>query len=144
MRTIIAGLVVVFGVGCASMEDVRSDRGGGTTELYAGSREAVVEAGLKVLQRHGVEAVEHDVDQGTLFGTIPESFLGDVSSTYCGVWVDRTTDGDVEVRVVTRRRRSLSLLTGLTETTFHEDLRKELGARIVAISSATPSGGGGR
>jgi hypothetical protein len=125
MRTMLVSAALVFGAGCASMDDVRNDRSGGTTGAYAGPVEDVLRAASKVLKRQGVEAVEQE--SGALFGTIPESFLGDVSSTYCGVWVEATEDGTVEVRVVTRRRRSLSLLTGLTETTFHEELRRELG-----------------
>jgi len=125
MRCMMAILGLVLGAGCASMEDVRNDRSGGTTEVHSGPMEDVLRAASRVLKRQGVEAVEKE--PGALFGTIPESFLGDVSSTYCGVWVEAADDGKVEVRVVTRRRRSLSLLTGLTETTFHEELQRELG-----------------
>lgn len=125
MKRMIGVLGVLLVAGCASMEDVRNDRSGGTSAVYAGPAEDVLRAASRVLKRQGVEAVEQE--PGALFGTIPESFLGDVSSTYCGVWVDAADDGTVEVRVVTRRRRSLSLLTGLTETTFHEELQRELG-----------------
>lgn len=125
MHRMIAVLGLVLGAGCASMEDVRNDRSGGTTELYSGGMEDIRQAASRVLKRQGVEAVEQEA--GALFGTIPESFLGDVSSTYCGVWVEAADDGMVEVRVRTRRRRSLSLLIGLTETRFHEELRRELG-----------------
>ena len=125
MRTILVSVALVLGAGCASMEDVRNDRSGGTTGVYAGPVKEVLRAASIVLKREGVEAVEQE--PGALFGTIPESFLGDVSSTYCGVWVEAAEDGKVEVRIVTRRRRSLSLLTGLTERTFHEELQRELG-----------------
>ena len=127
MKTMIVSVALVLGAGCASMEDVRADLGGGTTAVVDGTRDAVLAAAARVLRQQGVELQGLDEVQGTLFGTIPESFLGDVSSTYCGVWVEPVADGRLEVRVVTRRRRSLSLLTGLTEATFHEELRGELG-----------------
>jgi hypothetical protein len=126
MRTMMIGMALLLGAGCASMEDVRSDRAGGTTRIYEGSKEVVLKAAFKVLKQQGVEALEQDEDRSALFGTIPESFLGDVSSTYCGVWIEEAPRGSVEVRIVTRRRRSLSLLTGLTESTFHAELQREL------------------
>ena len=130
MRTMIISVVFLLGAGCVSMDDVRSDRGGGTAQVYAASKEAVLTAVANVLRQQGVEALERSEDGAALFGTIPESFFGDVSSTYCGVWIEEASADGVEVRVVTRRRRSLSLLTGLTESTFHAELRKELAGRM--------------
>lgn len=126
MRTILISTALVLGIGCASMDDVRSDRSGGTAQRYEGPKEVVLKAAVAVLRQQGVETLEQDTEEGTVFGAIPESILGDVSSTYCGVWVDPTSDGAIDVRVVTRRRRSLSLLTGLTESTFHAELQREL------------------
>jgi hypothetical protein len=135
MRSLIVSVVCLLGAGCVSMDDVRGDRSGGTAQVYAAPKAAVLSAIVNVLRQQGVEALERSEDPAAVFGTIPESFFGDVSSTYCGVWIEEASADSVEVRVVTRRRRSLSLLTGMTESTFHAELERELArGRASALS----------
>jgi hypothetical protein len=92
----VAGLLL--GAGCASMDDVRSDRTCGTTLVVEGSRTEVLKAAVAVLRQQGVETLKQDADEGAVFGTMPESTLGDVSSTYCGVWIEEASIGIVQVR----------------------------------------------
>lgn len=108
-------------LGCAGREKIKEAyaAGEGTSETYAVDPAAAFELCRTVLFWQGAKSIDEYPDENYMLCRI-----GGGLSYGCGVgvWLSAAEGGKTKVTVITKRNVSMSLTTGLTESTFHRDL----------------------
>lgn len=123
-------------LGCATMSDVIADKeaGEGTTAVYSVATDKGWEIATKVLRWEGAETIEEHKDEKYMLTTIGANLIS--AGSVVGVWVEPSGKGKSKVTVVTKRKMSTNIATGLTETTFHD--RFQQAVDIVKSGKALP------
>jgi hypothetical protein len=101
---------------CASMSDVLKSKEEGTSKTYAVNFDQAWDISKTVLRWEDCEQIEEQKNDGYMLTTI-NSFLS--GGTLIGVWVE-SSGGNSKVTVVTKRKNQTQMLTGLSESGFHE------------------------
>ncbi len=127
--------VSVLIVGCASMSDVMSSKDEGTAVTYTVGTDRAWDIAMTVLRWEGAETIEEHRKDGYMLTTTSADMVS--AGTLIGVWVDKISDKSTKVTVVTKRKMSTNIATGLTETTFHE--RYAQAVKIVKAGKKLPS-----
>ncbi len=112
-------VTVVFSVllsSCASMSDVLKSKDEGTSQVYSVSFNQAWDIAKTVLRWEDCEQIEEQKDEGYMLTTIQSLLSG---GTLIGVWVE-SSGSNTKVTVVTKRKSQTQLLTGLSESAFHE------------------------
>lgn len=115
-RALLLTLLLVS-VGCASVGDIRSQRGQGLTRYYEAPLDAVWRAALEAVEANGLRLDAEDRDEGYIVAThLPDrpEMAPDESMAVSadqgeriGIFVDRAGPGVWAVEVVNRRRFAL-------------------------------------
>jgi hypothetical protein len=66
----------------------------------------------------GSEIIEFDKDEGSMLTTTGQNWVS--SGSVMGAWVEPISDTRTRVTVISKRRISTELFTGMTEDRFHE------------------------
>lgn len=112
-------VTVVFSVllsSCASMSDVLKSKNDGTSQVYSVNFDQAWEISKTVLRWEDCEQIEEQKDEGYMLTTIQSLLSG---GTLIGVWVE-SSGSNANVTVVTKRKSQTQLLTGLSESAFHQ------------------------
>jgi hypothetical protein len=119
-------LLLVVLAGCASRDKIKSDhaKGQGTAVVYEIDPKAAFEIGRTVLFWEGAKNIDEYPEEGYMLCRISGGYGCGV-----GVWYTVEEGGKTKVTVLTRRNMSMSLTTGLTETTFQKDYGKAVEIR---------------
>ncbi len=98
------------------MSDVIKDKDKGTSAQYNVSAEQAWDIAITVLRWERCETIEQHKNQNYMLTTVGRDFVSEGSLV--GVWVEPVTSQSTKVTVVTKRKVSTNLATGLTETAF--------------------------
>lgn len=117
MRTLKAsGVLVLMVVGCRGMggmeEEATSNEG--VVKSYSVTARKALELAKEILKEHGAD--EFREAEGYVIGSFYVNFV--TPGSYLGVY-PKEVGGSCEVRVIARRKSSMSVFTGMTEDTFH-------------------------
>jgi hypothetical protein len=119
-------VLVAACAGCASREKIKDAyaKGEGTAAVYPIDPKAAFDIGRTVLFWEGAKTIDEFSEEGYMLCRISGGYGCGV-----GVWYAEVDAGKTRVTVITRRNMSMSLTTGLTETTFQKDYAKAVAIR---------------
>jgi hypothetical protein len=104
--------------GCASTEDVLKHKASGTAKVYPVESDRAWKIAQTILKWEGAEDIELHRPENYMTTTIGANLVS--YGSVVGVWVEPAKKGSTKVTVVTMRKVSMNLATGLTETRFHD------------------------
>lgn len=137
LQTIFGMLAILAGVvGCATLADVirEKDEGSGTVQVYSVTADQAWEVAKAVFRWEGSDAIEEHRDKGYM---LTSSGMNLVSfGTVMGAWIERISDQQTKVTVVTKRRVQTNIFTTLMESTFHR--RFAQGVQIIKAGKPIP------
>jgi len=109
---------------CAGRDTIKQayTDGKGTSETYGIDSKTAFELCRTVLYWEGAKTVDEFPDEQYMMCRISGGYGCGV-----GVWINAVEEGKSKVTVITKRNVSMSLTTGLTETTFQRDLALAVG-----------------
>jgi len=128
MKHTIILLSIFVLTGCASMSDVvRAKESGseGVTRVYPVTPEQAWDISKMVFHWEGADEVEEHRDQGYMLTSSGWNLIS--WGTYMGAWIHPIDANNTEVTVVTKRKASMSLVTKLTEDTYHRRFMHAVG-----------------
>lgn len=131
--SLVAALSASTLAGCASMSDVVDEHreGGGTAVDYDIDPATAISIARDVFRAEGADAVEDHPEDWSVRATMGADLLH--AGTMMAAWVAQVGPMRVRVTVVTKRRMQTNLVTGLTESTFHERFRERV---VLALRGA--------
>lgn len=130
-------LAIIMGIavsGCASMSDVLKSKDDGMAVNYPINESQAWDIAFTVLRWEDCETIESHKSQGYLLTTVGRNFISEGSLV--GVWFEKIGDNNTKVTIVTKRKISTNLATGLTEGTFHR--RFEQAVKIIKSGKKLP------
>ncbi len=122
-------------IGCASMSDVVASKEEGTARNYSVKSDRAWDIAMTVLRWEGAETIEEHRTEGYMLTTTSANMV--TSGTLIGVWVDKVNTSTSKVTVVTKRKMSTNIATGLTESTFHDRFAQAV--KIVKAGKSLPT-----
>ncbi|MFA5053347.1 MAG: hypothetical protein WC565_04775 [Parcubacteria group bacterium] len=128
MRRTITLLSILAMAGCASMGDVvrvRENGSEGVTRVYPVTPEQAWDISKMVFHWEGADEFEEHRDQGYMLTSSGWNLIS--WGTYMGAWIRPIDANNTEVTVVTKRKASMSLVTKLTEDTYHRRFTHAVG-----------------
>jgi len=119
-------LVVLMWVVCltscaTTMSDLvrHKELGEGTSRVYPVNVQQAWEIARKVLDWEGIGAYEDHRAEGYVLITSGATWF--YKGTLIGIWVDPVDNTQSKVTVITKSKRSMDTIVGLTERDFHEN-----------------------
>jgi len=113
---------VVCLIGCATtMSDLvrLKEKGEGTSRVYPVNVDKAWEITKKVLAWEGIGAIEDHRTEGYVLITTGATWF--YRRTLTGIWIEPLDNGQSKVTAITKSKRSLDTIVGLTERDFHEN-----------------------
>lgn len=114
---LISGLwILLLTAGCRSMSGMEEEAASedGVIRKYPVSQQKALEVAKVVLKEQGADSMKEG--EGYVIGSFYVNFI--TPGSYCGVYTKPAGEA-CEVRVISRRKSSVSIFTGLTEDGFH-------------------------
>ena len=137
MRTLISGVVIIFLVsGCSTLQNVVEARedGKGTVEVYDVNMDDAWMLAKKSLRWGGSEAIEEYKEEGYMLTSKGMNLV--TSGCVMGAWIEESGDNQTKVTVISKRRISTDITTGMTEDKFHRLFAK--GSEILKSGEELP------
>ena len=125
MRAFLLGIIVVSGgLGCRSMQGMveESNTQEGTIKEYKIGKAKALEVAKVVLKEQGADSFK--IADDWVIGSFGTNLI--TWGIYCGVYPKETAPDSCELRVISRRKASLSIFTSLTEGGFHDAFEAKL------------------
>lgn len=121
-KMMVLGIMLAV-AGCRTMGGMIEEKDGsdGAVQTYPLSKQKALELAKIVLKEQGADSFEEG--DGYVIGSFYVNLIS--PGSYCGVY-PKEKDGACEVRVVSRRKSSVSIFTGLTEQGFHDAFAEKL------------------
>ena len=121
-KMMVLGILLTV-AGCTSMGGMIEEKNTseGTVETYPLSKAKALELAKIVMKEQGADSFEEG--DGYVIGSFYVNLIS--PGSFCGVYPKEVSSG-CEVRVVSRRKSSISIFTGLTETGFHDAFEAKL------------------
>ncbi len=120
--------------GCSTMADVVGHKEDGTSQVYPVNADQAWEIAKVVFRTEGTDAIEEHRAQGYI---LTSSGMNLVSwGAVMGAWIERVSDNETKVTVLTKRRITVNIATTLMESTFHR--RFAQGVQIVKSGKPLP------
>jgi len=121
MRTLLS--VVISGLLLASCSTLNSvvkakEEGKGTVEIYDVNMEDAWTLAKKSFRWGGADAIEEYKEEGYMLTSKGMNLVS--SGSVMGAWIEPARDGKTKVTVISKRRISTQIATGLTEGKFHK------------------------
>jgi len=120
-NALLLGILVIGG--CRSMSGMEEERDSeeGTIKTYPLSKKKALDFAKIVMKEQGADSFKETEDY--VIGSFYVNLIS--PGSFCGVYPKETPAG-CEVRVISRRKSSISIFTGLTEGGFHEAFEEKL------------------
>lgn len=120
--------------GCSTMADVVGHKEDGTSQVYPVNADQAWEIAKVVFRTEGTDAIEEHRAAGYM---LTSSGMNLVSwGAVMGAWIDKVSDNETRVTVLTKRRITINIATTLMESTFHR--RFAQGVQIVKSGKPLP------
>ena len=110
---------VMFLIGCSTLNSVikAKEEGKGTVQVYDVSEDDAWRLAMKSFRWAGSDAIEEHRQDGYMLTTKGVNWV--TSGSVMGAWINPLSDNKVEVTVISKRRISTEIATGMTEGKFH-------------------------
>lgn len=135
---LLLGLLLVstsITTGCATMADVVGKKEDGTSQIYPVNADQAWEIAKVVFRTEGTDAIEEHRAEGYM---LTSSGMNLVSwGAVMGAWIDKVSDSQTRVTVLTKRRITINVATTLMESTFHRRFAQAV--NIVRSGKALPA-----
>lgn len=120
--------------GCSTLGDVVGHKEDGTSQVYPVNADQAWEIAKVVFRTEGTDAIEEHRAEGYM---LTSSGMNLVSvGAVMGAWIDKISDNQTKVTVLTKRRITINIATTLMESTFHR--RFAQGVQIVKSGKPLP------
>ena len=121
--------------GCSTMADVVGKKEDGTSQVYPVTADQAWEIARVVFRTEGTDAIEEHRADGYM---LTSSGMNLVSwGAVMGAWIDKISENQTKVAVLTKRRITINVATTLMESTFHR--RFAQGVNIVKSGKPLPA-----
>lgn len=120
-HAMLLGILLV--TGCRSMSGMEEEKDSqeGMIRTYPITKDKALELAKVVLKEQGADSFQEGT--GYVIGSFYVNLI--TPGSYCGVY-PKETDKGCQVRVISRRKSSISIFTGLTEEGFHTAFSEKL------------------
>jgi hypothetical protein len=119
LRTFIAGGVAAFlFASCASMSSVVEQKNDGTARIYEVGQKRAWEIVQTILRWVDVEEVEEHRSDNYVLASTGANLIS--YGSVLGVWVEPVSDRATKITIVSKRRMSTNVASGMKESTFHD------------------------
>jgi hypothetical protein len=121
MRILLITLVGSFLFsGCSTLNSVvkAKEEGKGTVQVYDVNMEEAWTLAKKSFRWGGADAIEEYQDEGYMLTSKGMNLVS--SGSVMGAWIESTNNGLVRVTIISKRRISTQIATGMTEGRFHK------------------------
>jgi len=138
MRVLIGlGLCILFLSSCSTLNSVvqAKEDGKGTVKVYDVNTDQAWDIAKRSFRWAGSDAIEEYEDEGYMLTSKGMNLVS--SGSVMGAWIESDGDGKSKVTVISKRRISTQIATGMTEDKFHRWFAK--GASIVKSGGKLPS-----
>ena len=107
-------------IGCSTLNTVlkEKEKGKGTRVVYDVSFEEAWLLAKKSFRWAGSDAIEEYKEEGYMLTSKGANLVTDGS--VMGAWIEPTTDNKIAVTVISKRRISTEIFTGMTEDRYHK------------------------
>lgn len=124
MRNILAVLIIATLSSCSTLNSVvkAKEDGKGSTEIYDVNFEQAWELSKKSFRWGGADAIEEYKSEGYMLTSKGMNVVS--SGSVMGAWIEKTPDGKSKVTMISKRRISTQIATGMTEKKFHSYFSK--------------------
>lgn len=122
--------IIIFSIllasGCSTLHSVMKAKtnGEGTKVQYDVNFEEAWLISKRSLRWAGADAIEEHKESGFMLTSMGSN--GFTDGSVMGAWIEPITDDKMSVTIISKRRNSLDLITGMTEPRFHQLFRKGL------------------
>jgi len=137
MRYICIILISIFiSIGCSTLHSVlkAKEKGFGTKVEYDVNFEEAWLISKRSFRWAGTDAIEENKEGGYMLTSMGSN--GFTDGSVMGAWIEAITDDKMLVTVISKRRNSLDLITGMTERRFHQLYNK--GVNIIKNGEELP------
>ena len=137
IRIICFSFVVLLLSSCSTLNSVvkAKEEGKGTTVVYDVNFEDAWTLSKKSFRWGGADAIEEYKDEGYMLTSKGMNLVS--SGSVMGAWVEKTSNGKSKVTVISKRRISTQIATGMTEGKFHKFF--EAGVDILKSGKSLPA-----
>ncbi len=120
IRLALSFFVLLSFASCSTLNDVvkAKDDGKGTTVTYDLDFENAWALAKKSFRWGGADAIEEYESDGYMLTSKGMNLVS--SGSVMGAWIEKTSDGKMKVTVISKRRISTQIATGMTEDKFHK------------------------
>lgn len=138
MRLLLSlGLFLFLLSSCSTLNTVvkAKEEGKGTTKIYDVSTDQAWDIAKKSFRWAGSDAIEEYKEDGYMLTSKGMNLVS--SGSVMGAWIETAGTDQSKVTVVSKRRISTQIATGMTEGKFHEYFAE--GTRIIKSGKKLPS-----
>ncbi len=137
MRILILAIATAFLMsGCSTLNNVieAKEQGKGTVEIYDVGMDDAWTLAKKSFRWGGADAIEEYKEEGYMLTSKGMNLVS--YGSVMGTWLESIGDGKIEVTVISKRRISTDIATGMTEDKYHRLFAK--GVEILKSGEKLP------
>ena len=120
IRIILVSSTILLLASCSTLNSVvkAKEEGKGTTVVYDVNFEDAWTLSKKSFRWGGSDAIEEYKEEGYMLTSKGMNLVS--SGSVMGAWIEKTPSGQSKVTVISKRRISTQIATGMTEGKFHK------------------------